>query len=177
MFVDAAPGATVADTKAAVAATVSAYGALSVEDAEEFASSLADQVNQMLAVVYAMLGLSILIAVLGIVNTLALSVVERRREISLLRAVGLGRLQLSSVIGIEAVLTAVFGTALGIAVGIGVASALPTVMADMGLQSLVVPWGSLGVLVGLAAVVGVGAAVWPAVRASRVPVLEGLASE
>lgn len=177
VFVDAAPGTTVADTKAAVAATVSEYGALSVEDAEEFASSLADQVNQMLAVVYAMLGLSILIAVLGIVNTLALSVVERRREISLLRAVGLGRLQLSSVIGIEAVLTAVFGTALGIAVGIGVASALPTVMADMGLQSLVVPWGSLGVLVGLAAVVGVGAAVWPAVRASRVPVLEGLASE
>lgn len=177
IFVDAAPGVGVAATKAAVASAVSAYGALSVEDAEEFASSLAEQIDQMLAVVYAMLGLSILIAVLGIVNTLALSVVERRREISLLRAVGLGRLQLSSVIGIEAVLTAVFGTALGIAVGIGVASTLPTVMKDLGLGSLVVPWGSLGVLVLLAAVVGVGAAVWPAIRASRVPVLEGLASE
>lgn len=177
VFVDAAPGVDTAAAKIAVAGAVAEYGALSVEDAEEFASSLAAQIDQMLAVVYAMLGLSILIAILGIVNTLALSVVERRREISLLRAVGLGRLQLSSVIGIEAVLTAVFGTALGIAVGIGVASTLPTVMADMGLQTLVVPWGSLGVLVLLAAVVGVGAAVWPAVRASRVPILEGLASE
>lgn len=176
-FLGVAPGTSVEQMRDAVTPAVTAYGAVSVQDADDLADSLAAQVNQMLTIVYAMLALSILIAVLGIVNTLALSVVERRREISLLRAVGLGRLQLASVVGIESVLTAVFGTALGVTVGVGVSSALPTVMADMGLTDLVVPWGQIGVLVVLAAVVGVVAALWPAIRASRVPVLEGLASE
>ena len=81
-------------------------------------SSLADQVNQVLVILYALLGLSIVIAVLGIVNTLALSVIERTREIGLLRAVGLGRLQLAGTVTIESVLTAVFGTVLGLVVGV-----------------------------------------------------------
>lgn len=176
-FLRAAPGTSVDQLRDAVTPAVTPYGAISVQDADDLADQLTEQVNQLLAIVYAMLALSIVIAVLGIVNTLALSVVERRREISLLRAVGLGRLQLASVIGIESVLTAVFGTALGVAVGIGVSSALPTVMKDMGLTDLVIPWGQIGVLVGLAALVGVAAAVWPAIRAARVPVLEGLAAE
>lgn len=129
----------------------------------------------MLVILYALLGLSVVIAVLGIVNTLALSVIERTREIGLLRAVGLGRVQLAGTITVESVLTAVFGTVVGLAVGVGLASAMPRVFADEGLRTLAVPWASLGVMVGIAVVVGVLAAVWPAVRAARLPVLTAIA--
>ena len=102
---------------------------------------------------------------------------ERTREIGLLRAVGLGRLQLATVVTIESVLTAVFGTVLGIGVGAGLASVMPTVFADEGFTALVVPWAPLGALLGLAVVVGALAAVWPAVRAARMDVLEAIAYE
>src|SRR5690606_10561408 len=95
---------------------------------EDTASAFADQVNQVLVILYALLALSIVIALLGIVNTLALSIIERTREIGLLRAVGLGRLQLAGVIAIESVLTAVYGTVLGVATGIGIGAALPGVL-------------------------------------------------
>ncbi|MEK8225975.1 FtsX-like permease family protein [Oerskovia sp. M15] len=81
--------------------------------------------DQVLVILYALLGLSIVIALLGIVNTLALSIIERTREIGLLRAVGLGRLQLAGIITIESVLTAVYGTVLGVITGIAIAAALP----------------------------------------------------
>jgi putative ABC transport system permease protein len=97
---------------------------LSVHDAEDCAAVLAAQVNRMLVVFYALLGLSVVVAVLGIVNTLALSVIERTREIGLMRDVGLGRLQLAGIITIDSVLIAVFGTVLGIAVGVGVGVAV-----------------------------------------------------
>ena len=86
-------------------------------DSEEFVSDLAAQVDRVLVILYALLGLSVVIAVLGIVNTLALSVIERTREIGLLRAVGLGRLQLGTTITLESVLTAVFGTTVGLVAG------------------------------------------------------------
>ena len=110
-------------------------------DSEEFVSQLADQVDRVLVILYALLGLSVVIAVLGIINTLALSVIERTREIGLLRAVGLGRLQLGSTITVESVLTAVFGTVVGLAVGVALASTLPTVFSDVGLRSLADPVG------------------------------------
>jgi len=130
-----------------------------------------------LAVIYALLGLSVVIAVLGIVNTLVLSIIERTREVALLRIVGLGRMQMAGVITIESVMTALFGTILGVAVGVGVASALPAVFRDQGLSTLVVPWGTLAVMVLLTVVVGLVAAVVPSVRAARLPLLEGLAAE
>ena len=102
---------------------------------------------------------------------------ERTREIGLLRAVGLGRLQLATVVIIESVLTAVFGTVLGVAIGAGLAATLPTVFQDEGLSTLEVPWDQLGVLVALAVVVGVLAAVWPAVRAARLDVLAAVSYE
>ena len=161
----------------AVAEAVAPFVVLSVLDTEEFASQLAGMVDQMLTVLYGLLGLSVVIAGLGIVNTLALSVVERTREIGLLRAVGLGRLQLAGTIAIESVLTAVFGTVLGLAVGTGLAAAMTKVLADQGLNSLVVPWAALGTMLGLAVVVGVLAAGGPAVRAARMPVLEAVSYE
>jgi putative ABC transport system permease protein len=134
-------------------------------------------VNQVLVILYALLGLSVVIAVLGIVNTLALSVIERTREIGLLRAVGLGRLQLSGTVTIESVLTAVFGTVVGLVVGVALASALPRVYADDGLSSLVIPWGNLVGMLVLAVVVGVLAALWPAGRAARMKVLDAVSYE
>ncbi|WP_448058682.1 ABC transporter permease [Cellulomonas hominis] len=177
VFLQGAPGTDLDALHAGVAAAVAPYVVVSVMDSDEFVSSLADQVNQVLVILYALLGLSIVIAVLGIVNTLALSVIERTREIGLLRAVGLGRLQLAGTVTIESVLTAVFGTVVGLAVGVALASALPRVFADDGLSTLVVPWGSLVGMLVLAVVVGVLAAVWPGTRAARMPVLDAVSYE
>ncbi|MEN1974790.1 ABC transporter permease [Cellulomonas olei] len=177
VLVDAAPGVGVAELQDAVAAAVSPYVVVSVMTQDEFVSTLADQVNQVLVILYALLGLSVVIAVLGIVNTLALSVIERTREIGLLRAVGLGRLQLAGTVTVESVLTAVFGTVVGLGVGVALASALPTVYASDGLSELVIPWGNLLGMLALAVVVGVLAALWPATRAARMKVLDAVSYE
>jgi putative ABC transport system permease protein len=120
--------------------------------------------------------MSLVIAALGIVNTLALSVLERRRETGLLRAVGLGRGQLRSMISLEAVLLAVFGTVLGLAAGVGLAAVLPTILANQGLRQLAIPWGQLAAMLALACLAGVAAAAWPASRAARLPVLKAIAA-
>ncbi|MDM7853807.1 ABC transporter permease [Cellulomonas alba] len=177
VFVTAEPGTDLTALRAGLTDAVRPYLVVSVLDSEQFVSQLADQVNRVLVILYALLGLSVVIAVLGIVNTLALSVIERTREIGLLRAVGLGRLQLGSTITVESVLTAVFGTAVGLVVGVALASTLPRLYADQGLRTLAVPWGSLGLMLVLAVVVGVLAAAWPAVRAARLPVLEAVSVE
>jgi putative ABC transport system permease protein len=177
LAVDAAAGVGVGELQDAVAAAVAPYVVVSVLTQEEFVSNIADQVNQVLVILYALLGLSVVIAVLGIVNTLALSVIERTREIGLLRAVGLGRLQLAGTVTVESVLTAVFGTVVGLVVGVALASALPSVYADDGLSELVIPWGNLAGMLGLAVVVGVLAALWPATRAARMRVLDAVSYE
>lgn len=177
LAVDAAPGVGDGELRDAVTAAVAPYVVVSVLSQEEFVSNLADQVNQVLVILYALLGLSVVIAVLGIVNTLALSVIERTREIGLLRAVGLGRLQLAGTVTVESVLTAVFGTVVGLVVGVALASALPSVYADDGLSELVIPWGNLVGMVGLAVLVGVLAALWPATRAARMRVLDAVSYE
>ncbi|MBD5785352.1 FtsX-like permease family protein [Cellulosimicrobium terreum] len=172
---DAGAGpAEIADLRAALTDAVEPYLVVTVLDREETASAFADQVDQVLVILYALLALSIVIALLGIVNTLALSVIERTREIGLLRAVGLGRMQLAGIIAIESVLTAVYGTVLGVATGIGIGAALPGVLADEGLSTLAVPWGQVLAILGVAVVIGLVASVWPAVRAARLPVLEAV---
>jgi len=176
-FVTASDRTDAAALRPAITAAVKPYVVIAVLDTDQFISKLAAQVNQVLVILYALLGLSIVIAVLGIVNTLALSVIERTREIGLLRAVGLGRFQLAGTVMIESVLTAVFGTVVGLGVGIALASAMPTVFADDGLSTLVVPWGSLVGMVVLSVAVGVLAALWPGVRAARMPVLEAVTYE
>ena len=177
VLVNGAAGVDQDTLRAALDAVVAPYVVLTVQDATELTSSLAEQVDRAMVILYALLGLSVIIAVLGIVNTLALSVIERTREIGLMRAVGLGRLQLATTIVIESVLTAVFGTLLGVVVGVSLASALPTVFADQGLTELAVPWDLLAGMVLLSGVVGVAAALLPAWRATSLPVLEAVAQE
>ncbi|WP_265520358.1 ABC transporter permease [Oerskovia flava] len=160
--------------RADLLAAVEPYLVLTVLDREETASAFADQVDQVLVILYALLALSIVIALLGIVNTLALSIIERTREIGLLRAVGLGRLQLAGIIAIESVLTAVYGTVLGVATGIGIGAALPGVLADEGLSTLAIPWTQVLGVLGAAVVIGLVASVWPAIRAARLPVLDAV---
>jgi len=177
VLVNTAPGVPVADLRAALDETVKPYVVLTVQDAKELTGALAEQVDQAMVILYALLGLSVIIAVLGIVNTLALAVIERTREIGLMRAVGLGRLQLAATITVESVLTAVFGTILGVLVGVGLASALPSVFADEGLTELAIPWDLLGAMVLLSGAVGVLAALWPATRAAYMPVLDAVTHE
>lgn len=149
----------------------------SVLDASEISDRVGQQVNQMLAILYGLLGLSIVIAVLGIVNTLVLSVSERTREIGLMRAVGLGKAQLAGEIITESVLTALYGTVLGGATGVVLAAALKKLLEDQGLKTLTIPWGQMVGMLVLSVVVGVVAALWPALRAARLPVLDAIATE
>ncbi|WP_315584764.1 FtsX-like permease family protein [Actinomyces viscosus] len=149
----------------------------SVLDANEISDQVGQRINQMLAVLYGLLGLSIVIAILGIVNTLVLSVSERTREIGLMRAVGLGKAQLAGEIITESVLTALYGTVLGGATGVVLAAALKRILEDQGLKTLTIPWGQMVGMLVLSVVVGIIAALWPALRASRVPVLDAIATE
>lgn len=160
-----------------VTAALSTLPFATVLTGDELSNKVADQVNTVMSILYAMLGLSLVIAVLSIVNTLALAVIERTREIGLMRAVGLGRGQLAGIITLESVLTAVFGTLLGMVVGVTLAAQLTTIYADDGLRTLAIPWSQLGAMMGLTVVVGMLAAVWPAIKAARLPVLEAIATE
>ena len=148
-----------------------------VRDAGEISDQVGQQINRMLAVLYGLLGLSIAIAILGIVNTLVLSVSERTREIGLMRAVGLGKAQLAGEIITESVITALYGTVLGGATGIVLAAALKRLLEERGLNVLSIPWGQMVGMLVLSVVVGIVAALWPALRASRIPVLDAIATD
>jgi putative ABC transport system permease protein len=130
-----------------------------------------------LGIVYALLGLAIVIAVLGIVNTLALSVIERTREVGLLRAVGMSRRQLRSMIRLESVAIAVLGAVLGIGLGLAFGISLQHALTGQGIPLLSIPGVQLGGFVGLAALAGVVAAVIPARRAARMDVLRAVTTE
>lgn len=145
-----------------------------VQDKQEFAEAQRSQVNTLLYLIYALLGLAIVIAVLGIVNTLALSVIERTREIGLLRAVGVTRPQLRRMVRLESVVIAILGALLGIGAGVLFGVTLQRSFADDGITDLAIPAGSLAVFVLVSAVVGILAAVLPARRAAKLDVLQAI---
>mgnify|MGYP001013142110 CR=1 FL=1 len=177
LFVSLADGADMGTVQSQIQEIVAPAYVFEVLDADELSDQVGQMADQMLAVLYALLGLSLVIAVLGIVNTLVLSVSERTREIGLMRAVGLGRAQVAGEIMCESVLTAVYGTVLGGATGVLLAGALRSVLADRGLTELAIPWPQLAVMLAAAVVVGALAALWPALRAVRLPVLRAIATE
>ena len=131
----------------------------------------------MLAIVNGLLLLAILIALIGITNTLALSVFERTREIGLLRAVGMVRRQTRSMIRWEAAVVATFGALLGVAVGVLFGWAVVNALPDAIVSQLDVPWGTLVLYVVIAGVAGLVAAFFPAIRASRLNVLDAISYE
>jgi putative ABC transport system permease protein len=130
-----------------------------------------------ITMVQILLALAILIAVLGVINTLALSVLERTRELGLLRAVGLGRAQTMRMVTVEAVVISVFGALLGVAVGAGMGAAVVRALEGEGITELVLPWERMGTYLLLAGLVGVVAAVLPAIRAARLNVLGAIAHD
>lgn len=173
-LVSIAPGADREAVRRELTTLVKPQLVVSVQDREQFKQAQAAQINQLLRIVYVLLALSVVIAALGIVNTLALSVFERTREIGLLRAVGMTRGQLRRTITLESVMTALFGAVLGTALGLTLGVLLQRVLADQGLATLAVPWAQLALVFVLAGVVGVLAALLPAWRASRLDVLQAI---
>jgi putative ABC transport system permease protein len=150
---------------------------VSATDRSAFVAQQAGQFDMVITMVQILLALAILIAVLGVVNTLALSVLERTRELGLLRAVGLGRGQTMRMVTVEAVVISVFGALLGVVVGAGLGSAVVAALDGEGITELVLPWTRMGTYLVLAGLVGVIAAVLPAIRAARLNVLAAIAHE
>ena len=177
LFVWTEPGADVQLVKAAIQQQVRPLRTLSVGTAADFSNQAAQAVDQVMAVLYALLGLSVVVAAVGIVNTMSLSVAERTREFGLLRAVGMGRGGVAALVIIESTLTSVYAAVLGAATGVGLGAALQQYLQDSGLSRLTVPWGQLGLFVLAAAVLGVLAAIVPAWRAARIPVLVAIAED
>jgi putative ABC transport system permease protein len=177
VYVKAREGTDAGALREQLTKVVEPFIVVSVQDGDEFTSSQADQVNQLLYIMYALLALTIIIAVLGIINTMALSVFERTREIGLLRAVGLSRRQLRRMITLESVQTSVFGAILGAVLGLAIGVVVQRGLVSEGLEELSIPWLQIVAVVVGAAIAGVVAAILPAWRAARLDVLGAISTE
>ena len=174
---NAAEGVSLAEAQAAAEALAEPYPNLQIQTTSEVLADAEQQIDQLLAIFSSLLGLAIIIAVLGITNTLALSIIERTREIGLLRAVGMVRRQVRRMIRWEAVLIAIFGALMGIGAGILLGWAVVRALADQGLGTFSIPFGQLVVYILIAAIAGVIAAIYPARKAAQLNVLEAIAYE
>ena len=166
----------IADSAATIEQVANAYPIAEVLDKQGFVDSKNENIDMMLKLIYALLGLAVVIALLGITNTLALSIHERRREIGLLRAVGMSRSQVRSAVRYEAVIIALFGTLLGLGVGFFFGWAMVGALKDQGVTTFSVPTGALIVVTIGGAFAGVLAAISPSRRAAKVDVLKAVAS-
>jgi putative ABC transport system permease protein len=172
-----APGQTLSAAKNAMSSDLSAYPTLTIQTKQEFVDANSASIDQAQSLIDVLLVLSIVIAALGVVNTLALSVLERSRELGLLRALGLTRRQTRSMVRWEAVIIALLGALLGLVIGTGMGTAVVRALADQGLSKLAVPASQLIAYVVAAFFIGVLAAVLPARRAARLNILDAIASE
>jgi putative ABC transport system permease protein len=147
-----------------------------IQTAAQFKQTQEDDINKSLNVLYGLLGLSVIISLFGVVNTLVLSVFERTREIGMLRAVGMTRRQVRRMIRYEGIVTALIGGALGIVVGVFLAVLTTQALSDQGIV-LTIPWSTIGIFVLATILAGMLAAILPARRAARLNVLEALQYE
>jgi putative ABC transport system permease protein len=170
-------GADPAVVQRQVAALLADNPEVGVHSQSDFLAQLTSQVNTSVVLLYVLLGLSIVVAVLGIVNTLVLSIVERTRELGLVRAVGMHRAQVIQMVAVESVVVAVFGALLGVLVGAALGTSVVGALRDEFVPVLSVPWRSMVALLALAVIVGLAAAILPAVRAARTDVLRAIAYE
>jgi putative ABC transport system permease protein len=161
----------------ALAAVLKSRPTLELRDQSEFKQNQKRQINMVLSFVLALLVLSLIIAWLGIVNTLALSVFERTREIGLLRAVGMRKGQVWTMIGLESVVIAVFGALLGVALGLGYGASLVQALHSQGIDQTSVPVGQLLAYLVVGALAGLTAGLWPSHRAANLDVLNAIATE
>ncbi len=160
-----------------VQAALAPYPNVQVQSRAQFEKSQTATINTLLGLVYALLALAVVIALIGIVNTLMLSVFERTREIGLLRAVGMKRRQIRVMIRSESVILAIFGAVVGIIIGTGLGVALVSSLRSQGITDTVVPVSNMILFLILSAVLGLLAAGWPARRAAKLDILAAIASE
>jgi putative ABC transport system permease protein len=177
VFVQLADGVSVAEAEPALEQVVEPYVTAEVQSVDEYTDMIGGQLDVLVNMILGLLGLAVFIAALGIANTIALSVIERTRELGLLRAVGMRRRQVRAAIRWEAIIISVFGSVLGLAIGLLGGWGIVRALRDEGFGVFEVPVLSLVVVVLLAGVVGLLAAVIPAWRASRMNVLEAVSME
>jgi putative ABC transport system permease protein len=180
VIVDVTNDTSLAGAQDAVEQVAAGYGSPDVLDRDEFAADVASGVDMMLTIIYALLVLAIVIALMGIANTLSLSIHERTRELGLLRAVGQTRSQVRSMVRWESVLVATFGAVGGIGVGVFLGWALVEAAganAGSAISEFALPVGRLAIIVIVGALAGVLAGIRPARRAARLDVLQAIAAE
>lgn len=176
VFVALAPSVELSEGRSAVERVAASYAGSQVLAQSELADEASNQIDGLVRLVFGLLGVAVVIAVIGITNTLSLSVLERTREIGLLRAVGMSRRQLRRAISLESILIALLGGILGMGLGLIFAWAVIESIEDEFLR-LSIPWGQVGLAVVGAAIAGLIAALVPAWRASRRNILTAIAYE
>jgi putative ABC transport system permease protein len=174
LFVSTVDGVDASAARAQLEGVLDAYPNAELQDQAQFKESITQDIDRMLNLIYGLLLLAVVIALIGIANTLALSIHERRREIGLLRAVGMTRGQVRRAVRWEAVLIALLGTALGALLAIGGAWGIVQALADQNITTFAVPTVQMVVITVLAACAGVVAAVGPARRAAKLDVLDAI---
>ncbi len=170
-------GVSVESIRSDLRAVVEPFANMKLQDREQYTSSLIGTITTLLNVIYGLLAVSIVIALIGIANTLSLSIHERTRELGLLRAMGMTRAQLRSSVRWEAVIVALMGTALGIALGIGLSYLMVKALASEGIRDFDVSVTGMVVVVVFGAGLGVLASVRPSIKAARLNVLEAIGAE
>jgi putative ABC transport system permease protein len=176
ILVDSRPG--YPGLESTISRALRPYPTLTVESRAQFEAQQTAAINQALGLVYALLALAVVVAFIGIVNTLLLAVFERTREIGLLRAVGMQRRQIRQMVRTESVILSLFGALLGVLLGTGLGAALTfSLRQQQGLTAVIVPLSNLVAFVVIAAVLGLVAASWPARRAARLDILSAIAAQ
>jgi putative ABC transport system permease protein len=175
--VKVAEGADLEAVRAGIENQLVQYPTVKVQDQEQFTTSLINSITSLLNVIYGLLAVSILISLIGISNTLSLSIHERTRELGLLRAMGMSRSQMRSSVRWEAVIVALLGTVTGILVGLGLSWVMVKALESQGVTTFSARPFDVALIVVLAAAFAVAASVWPAYKASKLNVLEAIATE
>ncbi|MCK9898169.1 ABC transporter permease [Frankia sp. AgB32] len=176
VLIKRAEGADPAAVRAEIDKVVKPFGTVEVRDQSEFVAQQEKQVDKLLSFVYVLLALAVIIALFGIVNTLALSVIERTREIGLLRAVGMSRGQMGAMVVMESTIISVFGAVLGVAVGSVFGWALTKALASQGINTFAYPSSTIAMVIIVGVLLGILAAVFPARRAARMDVLRAIST-
>ena len=174
VYIKIKDGVSQESARTALQAAVDKYGQGTLLSKREYIDSQSGQINQLLGLIYGLLFLSVIIAVVGIIITLLLSVFERQREIGLLRAVGMTKSQVRTTVRWESVITSLLGAVVGIVLGVGLGWVIVYALRDQGLSSFSVPVGTTVSILIMAFVIGVLAAVYPAWRATRVNLLSAI---
>lgn len=177
VYIVIAPDAVADDVRTDLNERLSAFPSVRVQDQADIKAEIGRSFDLLFGFVYGLLALSVIVAFLGIVNTLSLSVFERIREIGLIRAVGAVRAQVRRMVLIEAILIAALGTVVGIGLGVVLGTLLQRVLEPQGITQLTIPPGQIIVFAALGLAGGAAASLWPAWRASRLPVLKAIATE